>query len=191
MRKAEHLYALKPSRLRPLSVPSARPVQVDYYPMSPVLTHGRLPPAAEHARNWPAVQFIAADWLVSTDPALAAPYHVILVLSVIKWIHLQHLDEGLVSFFRKCNTSLAPAGYLVLEAQSWDSYQKAVRPNAAPHLAQNLKTLKSRPETSFTELLQNEGLNLCAASDELPRPITIYRKASKCGVKGGSTSAIV
>ncbi|KAJ4356433.1 uncharacterized protein N0V89_004466 [Didymosphaeria variabile] len=173
--KAEDLFSLKASRVRPSSDPSGR--LVDYYPMSAVLRHGRIPASSSAASHWPSVKFVAADWVVSTDPALAGPYDVILVLSVIKWIHLEHLDEGLVNFFRKCSTSLASGGYLILEAQNWDSYQKAVRPNAAPHFAKNLERLKYRPETSFTQLLQDEGLNLCATSDQLRRPITIYRKA--------------
>ncbi|KAJ4294025.1 hypothetical protein N0V90_007714 [Kalmusia sp. IMI 367209] len=170
--KAGELLSLRRSRVRPSSEPSER--LVDYFPMSAVLRHGHLPASACH---WPRVNFIAADWLVSTDPALAGPYDVILALSVIKWIHLEHLDEGLVTFFHKCQTSLASGGYLILESQNWDSYEKAVRPNAAPHFAKNLESLKYRPETSFTKLLQDEGLNLCATSDQLRRPIHIYRKA--------------
>ena len=176
VKKAEDLYALRASRLRPCSEPSERPTDY-YYPMSAVLRHGRIAPSASQPSHWPSVKFIAADWVVSTVPALAGPYDVILVLSVIKWIHLEHLDEGLVKFFHKCNASLASGGYLVLEAQGWDSYLKAVRPNAAPHFAKNLERLRYRPETSFTKLLQDEGLNLCATSDQLRRPITIYRKA--------------
>ncbi|KAF2448936.1 Bin3-domain-containing protein [Karstenula rhodostoma CBS 690.94] len=173
--KAEHLYSLKASRVRPPAHSSAP--TIDYYPMSAVLRHGRIPASVSAAPHWPSVRFVAADWVLSTDPALAGPYHVILVLSVIKWIHLEHLDEGLVRFFRKCSTSLASGGYLILEPQNWDSYQKAVRPNAAPHFAKNLERLKYRPETSFTKLLRDEGLNLCATSDQLRRPITIYCKS--------------
>ncbi|KAF9737200.1 hypothetical protein PMIN02_012758 [Paraphaeosphaeria minitans] len=174
VRKAEHLYSLKASRLRPSRPPSAP--TIDYYPMSAVLHHGHMPAGVSAASHWPSVSFVAADYVVSTDPLLAGPYHVILVLSVIKWIHLEHLDEGLVSFFRKCSSSLAAGGYLVLEPQDWLSYQKAVRPNAAPHFAKNLERLKYRPESSFTDLLRDEGLTLCATSDQLRRPIAIYCK---------------
>ena len=179
VRKAEDLYSLKASRVRPPSEPFQRPSDgrlVDYYPMSTVLRHGRIPASASAASHWPSVKFVAADWVVSTDPALAGPYDVILALSVVKWIHLQHLDEGLVKFFRKCKTSLASGGYLILEAQGWDSYLKAVRPNAAPHFAKNLERLQYRPETSFARLLHDEGFNLYVTSDQLRRPISIYRK---------------
>lgn len=42
----------------------------------------------------------------------------------------------------------------------------------------NLKQLQYRPETSFDELLAEEGLILCASSLALPRPIKVYRKES-------------
>ncbi|KAF1972405.1 S-adenosyl-L-methionine-dependent methyltransferase [Bimuria novae-zelandiae CBS 107.79] len=177
VRKAEELYSLKASRVRPPSEPFERERLLDYYPMSAILRHGRLPASASVASHWPSVKFIAADWVVSTDPATTGPYDAILVLSVIKWIHLEHLDEGLVKFFHKCKTSLASGGYLILEVQGWESYQKAIRSNAAPHFAKNLASLQYRPETSFTKLLQDEGLHLCATSDQLRRPIAIYRKA--------------
>lgn len=145
--------------------------------MSAVLRYGRNPAAAPSTSKWPHVRFIAADCVVSTDPAISGPYDVILALSVIKWIHLEHLDEGLVAFFRRCGSSLVSGGYLIVELQTWDSYEKSIRPHTAPHFAESLKQLKYRPETSFTDLLRNEGLNLCATSDRLRRRISVYRKA--------------
>jgi 7SK snRNA methylphosphate capping enzyme len=102
---------------------------------------------------------------------------VILALSVVKWLHLEHGDEGLVTFFRKCASSLAKGGYLVIELQLWDSYQRAVRPKVAPQFKETFDKLKYRPETSFVELLQEQGLHLCATSEQLPRRICVYRKA--------------
>lgn len=117
------------------------------------------------------------DWVVSTNPAVSGPYDIILALSVTKWIHLEHLDLGLLIFFRKIKSALASGGYSVMELQTWDSYEKAIRPNAAPHFAKCLNKLTYRPETSFTKLLQDEGLNLCTTSDQLCRQINIYRKS--------------
>lgn len=97
---------------------------------------------------------------------------------VIKWIHLEHLDQGLKKFFAKCSSSLSPGGYLVIELQTWDSYEKAVRPNTAPHFSQSIKQLQYRPETSFDGLLAEEGLHLHTSSDALPRFIKVYRKAA-------------
>ncbi|CAI6337304.1 unnamed protein product [Periconia digitata] len=177
--KAEELLALRRSRLRPQ--PSAShdcESRIDYFPMSAVLRYGHNPsPPAPSLSAWACPTFIAADWLISTEPVLAGPYDIILALNVIKWIHLEHLDDGLVAFFRKCQASLAPGGCLVIQLQTWESYEKAVRPNAAPHFAGNLKKLQYRPDTSFAKLLQDEGLSLFTSSSQLRRHINIYRKA--------------
>lgn len=95
---------------------------------------------------------------------------------MIKWIHLEHLDAGLETFFQKCASSLSPGGYLVIELQTWESYEKAIRPGKAPHYSKNIKQLRHRPESSFDALLAEQGLCLCASSLALPRPIKIYRK---------------
>ena len=100
----------------------------------------------------------------------------ILALSVIKWIHLEHLDEGLRTFFKKCATCLRSGGYLAVELQTWDSYEKAVRPNHSPHFSENLKQLVYRPETSFDGLLEEHGFRLYTSSSELPRRINVYCK---------------
>ncbi|KAF1847590.1 S-adenosyl-L-methionine-dependent methyltransferase [Cucurbitaria berberidis CBS 394.84] len=182
--QAEKLLALRASRLRPPTNDSEH--VVDYFPMSAVLTHGyRIEPESEASRssssasalsNWPRVKFFSADWVVATNQSISGPYDVILALSVIKWIHLEHLDQGLRIFFHKCSSSLKPDGYLIIELQTWDSYEKAVRPSKGPHFNSNLHLLKYRPETSFDDLLAEEGLYLCASSTALPRRISVYRK---------------
>jgi len=182
--QAEKLLALRASRVRPPTKASQR--CVDYFPISAVLSHGyRIEPQSEASRpasasalsHWPPVTFFSADWLVTTNRETLGPYDIILALSVIKWIHLEHLDQGLRDFFAKCSSSLKPGGHLVIELQKWDSYQKAIRPHTAPHFGQSLKTLRYRPETSFDELLANEGLTLCASSSALPRQMNVYRKS--------------
>jgi 7SK snRNA methylphosphate capping enzyme len=189
VRKAEETFVLRASRVRPATADSDR--VVDYYPISAILKHGfrprdsvekaslaACPPPATLAPESPRVNFVSADWVGSQNPATSGPYDVILALSVVKWIHLEHLDEGLVSFFRKCYLSLVDGGYLVLETQPWQSYEKAVRPHKAPHFKENLERLEYRPETCFDKLLQEQGLILCETSDALPRRISVYHKQS-------------
>jgi 7SK snRNA methylphosphate capping enzyme len=180
--QAEKLLALRASRASPPTACSA-PV-VDYFPMSAVLTHGyrvephnkaaHCPSAASAA--WPHVTFFSANCALPSDHDAPESYHVILALSVIKWIHLEHRDAGLDAFFAKCSSSLKPRGHLVVELQTWDSYLKAVRPNHAPHFHDTLDELQLRPE-AFDSLLANHGLHLCATSDALPRRINVYQKA--------------
>jgi 7SK snRNA methylphosphate capping enzyme len=114
---------------------------------------------------------------------------VILALSVIKWIHLEHGDEGLVTFFSKCASSLATGGYLVLEVQPWESYEKAIRPHHAPHFKDSFNKLKFRPETSFSQLLEEQGLKLCTTSTVLPRRISVYRKIRQQPACGAGISS--
>lgn len=158
-------------------------IEVDYFPMSAVLKHGyRLETRKKmtlteqtSVPDSPRLQFVAADWVLSDDIAVCGPFDVILALSVIKWIHLEHLDEGLLTFFRKCATSLASGGYLVIELQPWESYEKAVRNKHAPHFREHLKQLQYRPE-AFTDLLREQGFELCTTSEALARQIYVYRK---------------
>ncbi|KAH6625864.1 Bicoid-interacting protein 3-domain-containing protein [Boeremia exigua] len=182
--QAEKLLALRSSRARP---PTGHTQHlVDYYPISALLNHGyriepknkvsRISSPAATTSDWPSVHFVSADWVASADRAISGPYDVILALSVIKWIHLEHLDEGLMSFFKKCADSLHSGGYLVIELQTWDSYAKAVLPHHSPHFGENMKKLVYRPETSFDGLLAEHHLKLCASSTELPRRINVYRK---------------
>ena len=181
--KAENMLALRRSRLRPpldgtVADADDEPSRVDYFPMSAVLRYGLNPaPPSLSLPDQSGVKFVAADWPLSTDPALDGPYDIILALNVIKWIHLEHLDDGLVAFFRKCQASLASGGYMIVQLQTWESYEKAVRPNAAPQFAANLGKLQYRPESSFAKLLQDEGLHLYKSTSQLRRRIDIYRKA--------------
>ncbi|KAF2465732.1 S-adenosyl-L-methionine-dependent methyltransferase [Lindgomyces ingoldianus] len=172
--EAEDLVALRSSCIRPRTDEADQ--IVDYFPTSAVLKYGYRFPPSPALSKWPRVRFISSDWVVLANPATAGPYDVILALSVIKWLHLEHLDEGLVRFFRKCSSSLVSGGYLVLEMHPWESYVTAVEVKKAPHFKEHLEKLKYRPETSFNGLLQEQGLKLCATSDDLPRRISVYRR---------------
>lgn len=50
-------------------------------------------------------------------------YDLITALSVTKWIHLVHYDDGLRRFFARICQTLRPGGILVLEPQPYKSYQ--------------------------------------------------------------------
>jgi 7SK snRNA methylphosphate capping enzyme len=196
IKQARSHLSFRSSRVRPATHETAR--ATDYFPISAVLQHGhqsqhlvsrdaiaQTSNSAISPSQWPEVTFICEDWAVSNNPATSGPFHVLLALSVIKWIHLEHLDEGLEAFFKKCASSLVEGGYLVLEIQPWKSYEKAVGPKKSPHFRENLKRIKHRPETSFTELLEQHGLFHFAMSEELPRRISVYRKHDRQDVVRG------
>ncbi|KAJ1513614.1 hypothetical protein HMI55_005391 [Coelomomyces lativittatus] len=48
----------------------------------------------------------------------------IFALSVSKWIHVHHRDDGILSFFKKCSSMIKPNGALIFEPQLWSSYLK-------------------------------------------------------------------
>ena len=196
IKQARSHLSFRSSRVRPATHETAR--ATDYFPISAVLQHGhrsqhlvsrdaiaQTSNSAISPSQWPEVTFVCEDWAVSNNPATSGPFHVLLALSVIKWIHLEHLDEGLETFFKKCASSLVEGGYLALEIQPWKSYEKAVGPKKSPHFRENLKRIKHRPETSFTELLEQHGLFHVAMSEELPRRISVYRKHDQQDVVRG------
>lgn len=69
--------------------------RINYFPISSVLHHGHRPyPEDLDSTRLPRnVAFRCEDWakIPISEPE---SYDVILALSMVKWVHLQHLDEG-------------------------------------------------------------------------------------------------
>jgi 7SK snRNA methylphosphate capping enzyme len=148
-----------------------RPVpDLEYFPISAVDAYGHRP--APPARN---VRFVAEDWVGSRNVLTSGPFEVIVALSVTKWIHLEHLDDGIRAFFKKCADCLSEGGHLIMEAQPWASYEKAVRPSKSPHFAPHLRQLRVKPE-HFRAILESHDLVHVLTSNQLPRPISVYCK---------------
>lgn len=183
--------------------PKERRDRVNYFPISSIQRHGHLP-HVEHVTgredsqdgnkerggvipSFPLnVTFRKEDWgafSVHEDNTYKSrarvpkeEYDVILALSVIKWLHLEHGDNGLHTFFDNCHQALRHNGHLVIEVQAYDSYKKAVRSNKAPHLKSNLENLRVKPE-DFDSILEKKGLRLVETYTALPREIKIYQKS--------------
>lgn len=51
-------------------------------------------------------------------------YHVILALSLTKWIHLNWGDSGIKRMFKRVYASLLPGGMFIMEPQPFSSYEK-------------------------------------------------------------------
>lgn len=156
------------SRLPPSS--HLTPRDSEYFPVSALLSYGH-----RHTLQAGNVSFAAEDWLFSDNPQTSGPFDIIVAFSVTKWIHLQHLDRGIRMFFKKCADSLSEDGQLILEAQPWASYQKAVRRSKSPHFAPNLHQLQLRPD-GFADLLELHGLRHVRTSNQLSRPIAMFCK---------------
>ncbi|KAH0603453.1 uncharacterized protein H6S33_007775 [Morchella sextelata] len=154
VQKAISHLSLRYSRTAPVDGESApaEPSQVErnnYFPISSVLQHGHrnyhqdLDPA-----KFPLnVAFRCENWATS-PPLEPGFYDVILALSMVKWVHLQGLDEGLRAFFAKKNK--------ILEG--------------------NYKKLEIRPD-DFQSILEAIGFSLLQKLDtSLKRVIFIYQK---------------
>lgn len=60
-----------------------------------------------------------------TDPLTLN--HILSRFSITKWIHLNHLNPGLLAFFHRLHRSLRPGGRLILEPQPFASYKDSAR----------------------------------------------------------------
>ncbi|KAL0632576.1 hypothetical protein Q9L58_008553 [Maublancomyces gigas] len=181
VKKARSHLSFRYSRTAPGETTTGNdPERNNYFPISSVMEHGHRPyPEDPVPTKFPRnVEFHCEDW-AKTSISEAGSYDVVLALSMVKWVHLQHLDEvmtkGLREFFGKCHSSLRLSGYFVLEPQEWASYERAVKKNKS--LGGNLQKLKIRPE-HFESVLKEIGFNFLqkAEGKGLKRNIFIYQK---------------
>ncbi|RHY32866.1 hypothetical protein DYB32_002154 [Aphanomyces invadans] len=104
-----------------------------------------------------------------------------LSLSVTKWVHLFHGDDGLKQLFHLVYALLMPGGRFILEPQKWKSYYNRKHTNATT-LA-NYDRIALRPK-DFQEYLcatvgftSVELLKVCSTSTHgFKRPIYLYTK---------------
>ncbi|KAF4658720.1 hypothetical protein FOZ61_005305 [Perkinsus olseni] len=80
-------------------------------------------------------------------------YDVIFLLSVIKWIHYHHGDEGVKHVFSKIYGLLKPGGLFIFEPQDWKSYRK--KRNLTKEIRANFNSIELRP-TQFVDYLEKE-----------------------------------
>lgn len=85
----------------------------------------------DFANTWPYTGAAAGEW------------DVVMLLSVVKWLHLNNSDAVLVELFRRLFEIVAPGGYLVLEPQDWANYKRAAK--KCPSLKESFKKLELRP----------------------------------------------
>jgi 7SK snRNA methylphosphate capping enzyme len=104
--------------------------------------------------------FVCQDFMAphfwSSFTSLHGEFDTILLLSITKWLHLHHGDEGLVSLFRDLFKLLPEGGTLVVEPQEWANYKRAVSKN--PSLKPVYRVLEMRP--NFENELRDVGFRL-------------------------------
>lgn len=124
----------------------------------------------------PKVYFRCAD-VVSDNFGASPPecgnktggYDMITCLSVTKWVHLNHGDEGLLRLFRTLRGLLEDGGRLLLEPQSWRSYHR--RRGVSNVTRHHYETIAikpdSFPEASATPVKSKENSSdACAVSSD-------------------------
>ena len=70
---------------------------------------------------------LQGNYVLERDEQLSyvkAEYDTILALSITKWVHLNHGDDGLKRMFFRIFAHLRPGGRLILEPQPWSSYRR-------------------------------------------------------------------
>lgn len=73
-------------------------------------------------------EFVAADFMLDNSESLgrfSGKMHFVSLFSVTMWVHLNHGDVGLRSFFDRACDLLTATGVLVVEPQSRKSYKNA------------------------------------------------------------------
>eukprot|EP00928_Gymnodinium_smaydae_P031903 TRINITY_DN23263_c0_g1_i1.p2 TRINITY_DN23263_c0_g1~~TRINITY_DN23263_c0_g1_i1.p2 ORF type:complete len:161 (+),score=40.55 TRINITY_DN23263_c0_g1_i1:124-606(+) len=88
-------------------------------------------------------------------------FDVILCLSVTKWVHFAHGDEGVRRLFRRLWRRLRPGGLLVLEPQEWSSYKK--KRHLTREIRETVAAIELRPE-SFASELEAFGFESCGVA---------------------------
>jgi len=84
-----------------------------------------------------------ANTIPFTGSAASESWDVVMLLSVIKWIHLNNSDKVLLDLFAHLFKILAPGAFLIIEPQDWANYKRAVK--KCPSLRENFKKLQLRP----------------------------------------------
>lgn len=76
-----------------------------------------------------AVEWELADFMQEEYDFGAGQWDTIMLLSITKWLHLHHLDEGMRKLFRRLFEALPRGGVLLVEPQERENYASAARKN--------------------------------------------------------------
>ncbi|XP_046678405.1 7SK snRNA methylphosphate capping enzyme-like [Homalodisca vitripennis] len=157
-----------------------------YFPVSMPIVYGPIDvPGASPGKAFPNnVSFVVGNYVLENDVLVSMEqpqFDVILCLSITKWIQLNFGDAGLKRAFRRMYAQLRPGGVLILEAQSWGSYQRKKQLTAETW--KNFHNTELFPH-KFTQFLLSEvGFSSCEVigtslhqSRGFQRPIKLFVK---------------
>jgi Bicoid-interacting protein 3 (Bin3) len=73
--------------------------------------------------------------ILGGEPMEDGSVDTIMCLSITKWIHINHGDEGLRLLFQRLYNALSLGGLLLLEPQPWKSYKQALKKQVTSQLS--------------------------------------------------------
>ncbi|XP_059485250.1 7SK snRNA methylphosphate capping enzyme-like [Neocloeon triangulifer] len=130
--------------------------------------------------------FVDGDYVLSDEEQLAQQkqaFDVITCMSVTKWMHLNHGDDGLKRAFKRMYAQLRPGGVLIMEPQSFKSYK--LKKAVTAKTLENFNKIKLFPN-KFTDYLLSAEVGFAKAevlgvpshhSKGFQRPILMFTKA--------------
>lgn len=110
--------------------------------------------------NLKNTQFLNEDILDFMKEQPEECFDVITCLSVSKWIHFHHGDEGMCEVFRQFWRILSPNGQLVFEPQSMKSYIQAVRKQDMSAIPYPPSKIQFLPDQFIAYLTETIGFSL-------------------------------
>ncbi|GAA6060185.1 hypothetical protein JCM10212_005186 [Sporobolomyces blumeae] len=142
------------------------------------------------------VKIVTADWVHEPIEQGREQYDVIVAFSVTKWIHLQHLNAGLLTFFQRCFSTLSPAGILVLEPQPFASYLRSAK--TSPELRHHWELLREGAQRGWRwedgefekVLLELVGFEKRSLLGETGKVGSTFRRPVEVYSKRGPTSSV-
>ncbi|TPX37583.1 hypothetical protein SmJEL517_g00474 [Synchytrium microbalum] len=150
----------------PISAPAMlgmMPVDTEYTPQSKLDANPEAEEVtgAETSSLFPEnIHFRASDWLNELPAPLESSHDCILALSVTKWIHLHHGDDGLLAFFERVHKTLKTGGRFILEPQPFDTYNQRLM---AQHMKDHYNSIKIKPDDFEKVLVRDIGFTRCDA----------------------------
>eukprot|EP00210_Caulerpa_lentillifera_P006769 g6468.t1 len=127
-------------------------------------------------------EFINQDILDFLKQQTEDCYDVVTCLSVAKWIHFHHGDEGMCDLFRQLWKILAPNGRLIFEPQSAKSYTQTIRKQDMSTVPYHPSAMQFLPDQFLQYLTESVGFSLeheISAQESnkgFNRPIYVLRK---------------
>ncbi|KAI7857876.1 Bicoid-interacting protein 3-domain-containing protein [Circinella umbellata] len=161
IQKAEHQLRIVNSLHNPKGNDNTMDISMKYhyFPRALPSIHGVIPmtmPPNYKSTSFPYnVKFETNNWMEMDLIGHKHYYDTILALSITKWIHIHHGDDGLKDFFKKIYKALKHGGTMILEPQEYDTYERRAKLTDKTKLI--FDTIQFKPEHFHDYLIKEVG----------------------------------